>query len=73
MAKIAELTGHTARVLHMALSPDGTTVLSASADESLRFWKVFEPKVRTHTKKVIFFIRILSFLIRPGCPCAQFV
>jgi WD40 repeat protein len=29
MAKVAELTGHTARVLHMAVSPDGTTVASA--------------------------------------------
>ncbi|GAQ84943.1 Anaphase promoting complex Cdc20 subunits [Klebsormidium nitens] len=41
MAKVAELTGHTARVLHLALSPDGTTVASAAADETLRFWKVF--------------------------------
>lgn len=35
-----QLTGHTARVLHMALSPDGTTVCSAAADETLRFWVV---------------------------------
>ena len=41
MAKMAELKGHTARVLHMAQSPDGTTVVSAAADETLRFWKVF--------------------------------
>ena len=33
--------GHTARVLHMAQSPDGTTVVSAGADETLRFWKCF--------------------------------
>ena len=43
MKKIAELRGHTSRVLHLALSPDGTTVASAAADETLRFWKVFEP------------------------------
>ena len=42
MTKVAELTGHTARVLHMAQSPDGNTVVSAAADETLRFWKVFE-------------------------------
>ncbi|KAK6937151.1 WD40 repeat, partial [Dillenia turbinata] len=41
MAKMAELTGHTSRVLFMAQSPDGCTVASASADETLRFWNVF--------------------------------
>jgi cell division cycle 20, cofactor of APC complex len=40
--KVAELRGHTSRVLHLALSPDGSTVCSAGADETLRFWKVFE-------------------------------
>jgi len=42
MTKIADLTGHTERILHTAKSPDGTMVCSAAADESLRFWKVFE-------------------------------
>jgi cell division cycle protein 20 (cofactor of APC complex) len=41
MCKIKELNGHTARVLHMAQSPDGSTVVSAAADETLRFWDVF--------------------------------
>ncbi len=41
MVKVAEFTGHTSRVLHMAQSPDGTTVVSAAADETLRFWRVF--------------------------------
>ena len=40
MVKVAELTGHTSRVLHMAQSPDGTTICSAAADETLRFWKI---------------------------------
>nr|CAD7396310.1 unnamed protein product [Timema cristinae] len=40
---VAELTGHTARVLHLAMSPDGTTILSAGADETLRLWKCFMP------------------------------
>ena len=39
--KMAEFTGHSARVLHMAQSPDGTTVVSAAADETLRFWRAF--------------------------------
>jgi len=41
LTKTAELTGHTARVLHLAMSPDGTTVLSAGADETIRMWKCF--------------------------------
>ena len=41
MAKVKELKGHTSRVLHMAISPDGSTVCSGAADETLRFWNVF--------------------------------
>lgn len=41
MNKVCELRGHTSRVLHTALSPCGTIVASAAADETLRFWKVF--------------------------------
>ncbi|MCO5554861.1 hypothetical protein L7F22_008397 [Adiantum nelumboides] len=41
MVKMAELRGHTSRVLHMAQSPDGFTVASAAGDETLRFWQVF--------------------------------
>lgn len=28
-------------MLHMAQSPDGSTIVSAAADETLRFWKCF--------------------------------
>lgn len=40
-SKLANLKGHTCRVLHMALSPDGSTIVSAAGDQTLRFWKVF--------------------------------
>ncbi|KAG5177261.1 hypothetical protein JKP88DRAFT_170337, partial [Tribonema minus] len=43
MVKVKELKGHTKRVLHMAQSPDGQTVVSGAADETLRFWNVFAP------------------------------
>jgi len=49
MAKVKELNGHTARVLHLAQSPDGSTVVSAAADETLRFWNIFEPSKASKT------------------------
>ena len=40
----ASLRGHEARILHLVQSPDGQTVATASADETLRFWKCFSSK-----------------------------
>lgn len=48
LTKVAELTGHTSRVLHLAQSPDGSTIVSGAGDETLRFWKVFSPKISLH-------------------------
>ena len=36
------IPGHTARVLSLTMSPDGATVASAAADETLRLWRCFE-------------------------------
>jgi cell division cycle 20-like protein 1 (cofactor of APC complex) len=41
MAKVATLTGHTMRVLYLAASPDGQTIVTGAGDETLRFWNVF--------------------------------
>ena len=42
MTRAKELTGHTARVLHLSMCPGrGSTVVSAGADETLRFWDIF--------------------------------
>lgn len=43
MIKQVDLTGHTQRVLQLAMSPDSSTVMSAGADETLRLWKCFAP------------------------------
>ena len=41
MQRIATLYGHSYRVLYLALSPDGESIVTGSGDETLRFWKVF--------------------------------
>ena len=41
LQKLATLTGHTMRVLYLAVSPDGQTIVTGAGDETLRFWNVF--------------------------------
>jgi len=41
MQQITSLTGHTYRVLYLATSPDGETIVTGAGDETLRFWSVF--------------------------------
>jgi cell division cycle protein 20 (cofactor of APC complex) len=41
MLRVKEFKAHTSRVLHLAVSPDGHTVCSGAADETLRFWNIF--------------------------------
>jgi cell division cycle 20-like protein 1 (cofactor of APC complex) len=41
MDQIATLTGHTFRVLYLAMSPDGQNIVTGAGDETLRFWTVF--------------------------------
>ncbi|KAH6817046.1 FIZZY-related 2 [Perilla frutescens var. frutescens] len=54
MSKLATLTGHTLRVLYLAVSPDGQTIVTGAGDETLRFWNVFpSPKSRQKTESEI--------------------
>jgi cell division cycle 20-like protein 1, cofactor of APC complex len=49
MSKVVTLTGHTFRVLYLAMSPDGSTIVTGAGDETLRFWQIF-PGPRSHDK-----------------------
>lgn len=46
MTQVAKLTGHSYRVLYLAMSPDGESIVTGAGDETLRFWNVFS-KVRS--------------------------
>ncbi|KAJ0264821.1 Protein FIZZY-RELATED 2 [Hirschfeldia incana] len=53
MSKLATLTGHTFRVLYLAVSPDGQTIVTGAGDETLRFWNVFpSPKSQSRESKI---------------------
>ncbi|GAA5866986.1 hypothetical protein JCM8547_008399 [Rhodosporidiobolus lusitaniae] len=49
MQQVAQLTGHTFRVLYLASSPDGQTIVTGAGDETLRFWNAF-PKGKVERK-----------------------
>ena len=50
MQQITTLVGHTMRVLYLAVSPCGQTILTGAGDETLRFWNLFpNSESQTHT------------------------
>lgn len=48
---VASLTGHSSRVLYLAMSPDGETIVTGAGDETLRFWNAFPKRENTEAKK----------------------
>ena len=56
MQKIAMLMGHTYMVLvYLALSPDGSTIVTGVGDKTLRFWQVFpEPRKENNAGGLFF-------------------
>lgn len=57
LSKVATLTGHTYRVLYLAVSPDNESIVTGAGDETLRFWNVFPG-----TKKVVDSMEMKSML-----------
>jgi cell division cycle 20-like protein 1 (cofactor of APC complex) len=51
MEQIVSLTGHTFRVLYLAMSPDGQTVVTGAGDETLRFWKIFDKRATRDNRR----------------------
>jgi len=51
LVQIAKLTGHTFRVLYLAMSPDGESIVTGAGDETLRFWNVFNKMRSTKETK----------------------
>lgn len=51
MEKIETLTGHTFRVLYLAMNPDGTTIVTGAGDETLRFWNIFPKREKEQVAK----------------------
>jgi cell division cycle 20-like protein 1, cofactor of APC complex len=45
MQQVVSLTGHTFRVLYLAMSPDGQVIVTGAGDETLRFWNAFKKRV----------------------------
>lgn len=52
MKKVATLTGHSMRVLYLAMSPEGENIVTGAGDETLRFWKVFPPSQGTKEREI---------------------
>eukprot|EP00064_Thunnus_orientalis_P015070 superscaffoldBa00002728_g15119 len=51
LTQVAKLTGHSYRVLYLAMSPDGEAIVTGAGDETLRFWNVFS-KMRSTKESV---------------------
>ncbi len=61
--EVALLTGHTRRVLSVAFSPDGKTIVSGSDDRTVRLWEV---DTGTHTRTLTGHTRrVLSVAFSP--------
>lgn len=57
LTQVAKLTGHSYRVLYLAMSPDGEAIVTGAGDETLRFWNVFS---KARSQRVCIHVLITS-------------
>lgn len=50
MTKVADLRGHSHRILGLGMSPDRSTIVTLAADETLRFWECFQADTQRKKK-----------------------
>uniref|UniRef100_M4AXL3 Fizzy-related protein homolog n=1 Tax=Xiphophorus maculatus TaxID=8083 RepID=M4AXL3_XIPMA len=53
LTQVAKLTGHSYRVLYLAVSPDGEAIVTGAGDETLRFWNLFSKTRCTKESKSV--------------------
>ncbi|CAD8178876.1 unnamed protein product [Paramecium pentaurelia] len=53
LEKVSTLIGHTSRVLFLAMSPDGETIVTGAGDETLRFWNIFPKKEESQLSQTL--------------------
>lgn len=63
MVQLAKLTGHSYRVLYLAVSPDGEAIVTGAGDETLRFWNVFNKSRCTKVSCLFFFSFFFFYLM----------
>ena len=52
LQKTTTLTGHSSRVLFLAMNPSGETIVTGAGDETLRFWNAFPSKVKKENRSM---------------------
>lgn len=62
LTQVAKLTGHSYRVLYLAMSPDGEAIVTGAGDETLRFWNVFS-KVRSQKVRIPVILKTVQIAI----------
>ncbi|PSN47858.1 Fizzy-related protein [Blattella germanica] len=65
LTQVANLTGHSYRVLYLAMSPDGEAIVTGAGDETLRFWNVFS-KARSQKVSIFSIVACNQINYLPG-------